>query len=231
MPDMNGYKVCEHLKADKRTRDIPIIFISALNEVLDKVKAFSIGGVDYITKPFQFEEVLARVETHIALRNLQKQAEAREQALKQSQQEYRKLVHSIDGVIWEAEPKTFQFTFISQQAERFFGYPLEDWLNQPTFWKDHLHPADRDQAVAYCANNVAKKQDHDFEYRMITADNSIIWIRDLVTLFIENDEVVKLYGVMLDITEKKTGGRVSEKSPPCTQGDNRMSPSPNPCDQ
>jgi PAS domain S-box-containing protein len=203
MPDMNGYKVCEHLKADKRTRDIPIIFISALNEVLDKVKAFSIGGVDYITKPFQFEEVLARVETHIALRNLQKQAEAREQALKQSQQEYRKLVHSIDGVIWEAEPKTFQFTFISQQAERFFGYPLEDWLNQPTFWKDHLHPADRDQAVAYCANNVAKKQDHDFEYRMITADNSIIWIRDLVTLFIENDEVVKLYGVMLDITEKK----------------------------
>jgi len=86
MPDMNGYKVCEHLKADERTHDIPIIFISALNEVLDKVKAFSIGGVDYVTKPFQFEEVLARVETHLALRNLQKQAEAREKALKQAKE-------------------------------------------------------------------------------------------------------------------------------------------------
>jgi len=132
--------------------------------------------------------------------------------LKQSQQEYRKLVHSIDGVIWEADPKTFQFTFISQQAERFFGYPLEDWLNQPTFWSDHLHPADRPQAVAYCANSVAKRQDHDFEYRMITADNKIIWIRDLVTLFIEKDEVVKLYGVLLNITEKKQAEESLEKA-------------------
>ncbi len=72
MPEMSGYQVCEQLKADERTRDIPIIFISALNEVFDKVKAFSSGGVDYITKPFQVEEVLARVETHLALRDMQK---------------------------------------------------------------------------------------------------------------------------------------------------------------
>ena len=81
MPKMDGYEVCEHLKADERTRDIPVIFISALNEVLDKVKAFSVGGVDYITKPFQIEEVLARLETHLTLRDLQKQVEAREKAL------------------------------------------------------------------------------------------------------------------------------------------------------
>ncbi len=73
MPNMNGYQVCEYLKADKQTRDVPIIFISALNETEDKVKAFSIGGVDYITKPFQPEEVLARVKTHISLMQLQKQ--------------------------------------------------------------------------------------------------------------------------------------------------------------
>jgi len=73
MPDMDGYAVCEVLKADERTRDIPVIFISALNETVDKVKAFSSGGVDFITKPFQPEEVLARVETHLALRNMQKQ--------------------------------------------------------------------------------------------------------------------------------------------------------------
>ena len=72
MPEMNGYEVCERLKADEATRDIPIIFISALDATEDKVKAFTVGGLDYITKPFQLEEVLARVKTHLALRKLQK---------------------------------------------------------------------------------------------------------------------------------------------------------------
>ena len=73
MPGMNGYQVCEYLKADAQTRDIPIIFISALDTIQDKVKAFTVGGEDYVTKPFHVEEVLARVGTHLALRNLQKQ--------------------------------------------------------------------------------------------------------------------------------------------------------------
>ncbi|MBU0491536.1 MAG: response regulator [Chloroflexi bacterium] len=73
MPDMNGYEVCEHLKGDEQTCDIPIIFISALGEVEDKVRAFAIGGVDYIPKPFQLEEVLARVQTHLSLRQLQEE--------------------------------------------------------------------------------------------------------------------------------------------------------------
>jgi DNA-binding response OmpR family regulator len=71
MPEMNGYEVCEHLKADDQLKGIPVIFISALTEQLDKVKAFAIGGVDYLTKPFQMEELHARVETHLKLRRLQ----------------------------------------------------------------------------------------------------------------------------------------------------------------
>jgi len=71
MPEMNGYEVCEHLKADDRLKGIPVIFISALTEPLDKVKAFATGGVDYLTKPFQVEELHARVETHLKLRRLQ----------------------------------------------------------------------------------------------------------------------------------------------------------------
>jgi len=72
MPEMNGYEVCQHLKAKESTCDIPVIFISALDEVMDKIKAFSVGGVDYITKPFQAEEVLARISTHLELSRLQK---------------------------------------------------------------------------------------------------------------------------------------------------------------
>ncbi len=71
MPEMNGYEVCERLKADEQTKQIPVIFISALDDVLDKVKAFKVGGVDYITKPFQREEVLARVENHLKIQALQ----------------------------------------------------------------------------------------------------------------------------------------------------------------
>ena len=62
MPQMNGYEVCEKLKSVEQTSEIPVIFISALDQTLDKVKAFEMGGVDYITKPFQIKEVLARIE-------------------------------------------------------------------------------------------------------------------------------------------------------------------------
>jgi signal transduction histidine kinase len=71
MPGLSGYEVCERLKADKQTRDIPIIFISALDAIEDKLRAFASGGVDFVTKPFQAEEVLTRVSTHLDLRTLQ----------------------------------------------------------------------------------------------------------------------------------------------------------------
>jgi CheY-like chemotaxis protein len=71
MPEMNGYQVCERLKSTQGLSDIPVIFLSALNETEDKVHAFRSGGVDYISKPFQFEEVQARVQTHLRLRHAQ----------------------------------------------------------------------------------------------------------------------------------------------------------------
>ena len=73
--EMDGYALCRHLKADEITQTIPVIFISALDDTLDKVRAFDVGAVDYITKPFQLEEVLARVETHLKLRYQQREIE------------------------------------------------------------------------------------------------------------------------------------------------------------
>src|SRR4030042_3614738 len=75
MPDLDGFEVCRILKENKQTKAIPVLFMSALNETEDKVKGFEAGAVDYITKPFQFQEVLARVQTHLTLRALQKQLE------------------------------------------------------------------------------------------------------------------------------------------------------------
>ncbi len=87
MSEMDGYTVCEHLKADEQTRDIPIIFISAINEALDKVKAFTVGGVDYITKPFQIEEVLARVDMHLSMARLQKDMKSKNEELSRALQQ------------------------------------------------------------------------------------------------------------------------------------------------
>lgn len=75
MPEMNGYEVCEILKKDVRFKDIPVIFVSALNDTLDKVKAFNVGGIDYVSKPFQVDEVNARIETHLKIKELQDRLE------------------------------------------------------------------------------------------------------------------------------------------------------------
>lgn len=95
MPEMDGFETCERLKANETTRDIPVIFISALTETMDKVKAFSVGGVDYVTKPFQFEEVNARVNTHIALRRAQIELRRQFDALSELDRLKENLVHMI----------------------------------------------------------------------------------------------------------------------------------------
>lgn len=90
MPGMNGYEVCQRLKSNPEMQEIPVIFISALDEVFDKVKAFSVGGVDFINKPFQIEEVLARIEHQLKLRRLQLQLQEQNRRLQQTEAELRR---------------------------------------------------------------------------------------------------------------------------------------------
>ncbi|MDM8515304.1 response regulator [Desulfobacterales bacterium HSG16] len=95
MPDMDGHEVCEKLKNNETTRDIPIIFISALNDTKDKVKAFSSGAVDYITKPFQPDEILVRIETHLNFRKLQIRLEQKNEELEKEIRERRGLEKTL----------------------------------------------------------------------------------------------------------------------------------------
>ena len=109
MPEMNGYEVCERLKADDMTRHIPVIFISALGETLDKVRAFDVGGVDYVTKPFQVEEVIARIETHVQLRRLQQQMQAQNVRLQQEIRD-RKQAQETVGKAFRSSPSPIAIT-------------------------------------------------------------------------------------------------------------------------
>ena len=84
MPDMNGFETCRRLKDNEATKDIPVIFMTALSDTVDKLNGFEVGGVDYITKPFQHEEVLARVKAHLTIRNLQEDLRQKSEELQKA---------------------------------------------------------------------------------------------------------------------------------------------------
>lgn len=127
-----------------------------------------------------------------------------ETALRVSQHKFETLVNSIDGLVWEADPLSYEFTFVSQQAERLLGYPHDQWLNEPAFWQNHLHQDDRQRAIEFFRQAVARNKSHHFEYRMIAADGRVVWIRDSASVVLEGNKPVLLRGVLLDITEQKT---------------------------
>src|SRR5207247_8725745 len=107
-----------------------------------------------------------------------------------AQQRFRDLVNSVEGIVWEADAETFVFSFVNEQAERILDYPIEHWLNEPTFWQDHLHPDDRDWAIAFCVQATAEKRKDDFEYRMIAGDGKIVWMLDVVTVVFAGGRVM-----------------------------------------
>ncbi len=156
MPGMDGYELCRRLKADERTREIPVLFISALGETKDKVRAFEVGGVDYVTKPFQSGEIVARVRTHLAMnemrrsllglnRDLEERVRRRTEELaanvallreelaeRQRAEEALRLTrftidHSSDSIFWIREDATF--ADVNAAACRRLGYAREELLS------------------------------------------------------------------------------------------------------
>ncbi|MEO8252983.1 MAG: PAS domain S-box protein [Flavobacterium sp.] len=120
-----------------------------------------------------------------------------------SQQRVESIINTVDGIVWEYDAKAFKYTFISKKVESILGYTSEEWINTKNFWKNHLHPEDRDNAVNYGEEKTAQKINHDFEYRMIAKDGSIVWVRDIVNIIFENGEVKNLRGIIIDITKNK----------------------------
>ena len=150
------------------------------------------------------EQLEARVRERTA--DLERSNERLQEAVADAvaaQHRFRDLVNSVEGIVWEADATTFRFSFVSDQAERILGYPVERWLSDPTFWMDHVHPDDREWAAPFCEKATGEKRDHDFEYRMIAADGAVVWLRNLMTVMPEGDRPARLRGVMVDVTDRK----------------------------
>ncbi|MBD2310664.1 hybrid sensor histidine kinase/response regulator [Desertifilum sp. FACHB-1129] len=154
MPDIDGYKVCQQLKANPNTQTIPVIFISALDDALDKVKAFEVGGVDYITKPFQISEVLARVENQLMIQRLHNQLMEQNQQLLDLNSNLEKLVQQKTQQLIEQE-KTALIGRLTQGIVHNFKNPL--------------------QTIMICSDLLELKirRDTDFEYEEINRDIKI----------------------------------------------------------
>ncbi len=124
------------------------------------------------------------------------------EALKVSEQRFRDLVNSTDGIVWEADAANFDFTFVSQQAESLLGYPVDDWL-KPGFWLEHLHLDDTVWIHEFRAAFTHRLEAHSFEYRFIAKNGRTIWLRCFATVETENGVPRWLRGIMVDITQNK----------------------------
>ncbi len=231
LPGIDGFEVCRRLKADEKTHSIPIIFITILENETDKVKGFQAGAVDYITKPFQPEEVLARVRIHLYLRELTEHLEKKvdertqelhdanekllrelierrqaEEALRQSERllnETQRMA-MIGGWDWDVE---LQRTFWTKETYRIHGFDPNIFNSDSS---EHIErslkcydPADRPVILEAFQRCVDQGEGYDLEFRISAADGRRKWIRTSAAAVCEHGRVVKVVGTFMDITERK----------------------------
>ncbi|MEB3283203.1 MAG: diguanylate cyclase [Lyngbya sp.] len=204
LPDIDGYAVCKQLKLDEKTFQIPIIFLSALDGVLDKVKAFEVGGADYVTKPYQSEEVLARIKLHLAHQQLLQKLATQNRQLKQQEERWQLLLQGTGDGIFDWNVQTGN-TFLSVTLKEMLGYSDEEMENHFEAWKSLLHPDDRDRVLttlySYLQHQIPEYQ---IEYRLRCKDGSYKWILARgQAVWAEDNTPLRMIGFHQDISDRK----------------------------
>ncbi|MEM6437263.1 MAG: adenylate/guanylate cyclase domain-containing protein [Cyanobacteria bacterium P01_D01_bin.115] len=217
MPGLDGYEVCKRLKADPKTSDIPIIFISALNDGIDKVKAFSVGGVDYITKPVQIDEVLARIQHQIKIWNLQKRLEdqslrlqeeisQRQQADARSRQLFEKAVSGV----YRLGPDG-KFLAVSEGMAQLYGYESpEAMMATATAQTLYVNPRQYSEFI-----NRIQVGDllTGFESEIRRPDETSLWVTETVRALRDDLRNLLYYeGTVTDISDRKKAEDKSRRS-------------------
>jgi PAS domain S-box-containing protein len=181
--------------ARERCPDVPFLFVSGAIGDEVAIESLKAGATDYVLK-----DRLARLVPSIrrALNETQQVLQK-----KFAVRRYESLVNSVDGIVWQADPRTLRFSFVSEQAERFLGYPVKRWLEEPDFWQNHIHPDDRQRAIQQCRQVTPERPHYSFEYRMLAANGEVIWLRDIVSIRLDENEATQLQGIMVNITARK----------------------------
>ena len=214
LPDLDGFEVCRRLKAGRPGVDIPIIFISALHDTTEKLQGFAAGGVDYITKPFAAEEVLARVRTHLELWRLQQRLEQRVEArtaelaeayraLQKSEERLRLVIEATNDGIWDLRADEI---FFSDHWYTMLGYAPGEFAASYVNWRDRVHPDDLAAVeAAVQAHWDGRLSECNIEYRMRAKSGDWKWINSRGKV-IERDAAgksLRIVGTNVDITVRK----------------------------
>lgn len=228
MAGMDGYTVCQHLKADAKTESIPIIFISALDNTTNKVKGFELGGVDYITKPFQAPEVLARVKTQLQLHTLQQQLRTQAELLQQQNEQLQAEIQTrqqVEAHLREAEAKyrsifenasegIFQITAegkylaANPALARILGYNSSaDLMASITdIGQIYVAPKRRLELIALLKHYQILA---DAESEVYRKDKQKIWINESIrAVYNSNEEFLFYEGTLQDITERRKAEQI-----------------------
>jgi PAS domain S-box-containing protein len=196
--DATGEGVLDSLqRVQTAARGVPVIAFCEHDDHHQAVEALQAGAQDYLTS----SEVAGGLLERAILYAIERKGAV--EAVMRSERRYEELVHSLDSILWEADARTLKMTFVSPQVERILGFSPEQWLAEPYFWKNHLHPDDREWATTHFVRSAAEMKSHQMEYRMIAADGRTIWFRDIVAITVEDNNPVKLFGIMVDITDQK----------------------------
>jgi PAS domain S-box-containing protein len=132
-------------------------------------------------------------------------------ALQTEDARHSRLLDALPAIAWSASAQTFRFTYINPAAEKILGYPASQWLDEPHFWVDHLHPEDRHVAI-FCHDETLACRNHEIVYRMVAADGRTVWLRDYVNVHLIDGVPVELFGVMVDITREREAEAASRES-------------------
>jgi PAS domain S-box-containing protein len=130
---------------------------------------------------------------------------------RQAKESLEPLIASINGIVWEADARTFAFTFVSEMAETILGYPRKRWFEKG-FWADHIVDEDRERVFDFCVAATAQGRNHEFEYRITAADGREVWLHDIVTVISENGSPRTLRGVMVDVTERRQAEKATREA-------------------
>lgn len=193
MPDLNGFEVCERLKACPATQDIPIIFLTARTESDDVIKGFKVGAIDYVTKPFRREELFARIKTHVRLKHA-------EDLLKQGLAEAQHIAR-MGSWVWNLQTDVLNW---SDEVYRIFGVQPQDF--EPTYeaFLNMVHPDDRKLVQQTMNTAWHERHPHSIEHRIVLADGQERVVHEAgETTFDENGVAVRMLGTVQDVTERK----------------------------
>jgi hypothetical protein len=125
-----------------------------------------------------------------------------EEALRASEERFRQLAEEARLIPWEADARTWRFTYVGPKAGEILGYPLEQWY-AAGFWGEHIHPEDRQRALEFCGSSMQNRDNYEFEYRMLGANGESVWLHDIVNVVRDPQGPARLRGFMIDITERK----------------------------